>query len=173
MCQMTSKLTREHAVSYMTRVSISTICTATPLLFGATFSCITALQQLRRSSGVLQQHQSTCAMQRLRCSMAVAMLSCITALLWQKSGVIAGVQALPPYLSPGPSANSFNSTDNHIHDISCHQIKLHTREGPPPAWFQQAAMDPSSYNFAFCTCAGSFHLQVSAAPLFAISFAVI
>lgn len=104
--------------------------------------------------------------QRLCCSVAVAMFCCITALqkLRQKSGVIAGVQDLPPYLSPGPSANSFNSTDNHNNDISCHQIKLHTREGPPPAWFQQAAMDPSSYNFAFCTCAGNFRLQVQAAP---------
>ena len=72
------------------------------------------------------------------------------------------MQELPSYLSPGPSANSFNSTDNHNHDISCHQIKLHTRQGPPPAWFQQAAMDPSSYNFAFCTCAGNFNLQVQA-----------
>ena len=77
-----------------------------------------------------------------------------------KSGVRAGVQALPGYLSPGPSANSFNSTDSYSHDITCHEIKLHTRQGPPPAWFQQAAMDPCSYNYAFCSCAGDYHLQV-------------
>ncbi|KAL3161919.1 hypothetical protein ABBQ38_009004 [Trebouxia sp. C0009 RCD-2024] len=70
-----------------------------------------------------------------------------------------GVQPLPGYLSPGPSANSFNSTDSQHHGISCYQIKLHTRQGPPPAWFQQAAMDPCSYNYAFCSCSGNYHLQ--------------
>lgn len=72
----------------------------------------------------------------------------------------AGMQDLPGYLSPGPGANFFNSTDGQNREISCNQIKLRTRVGPPPAWFQQAALDPSSYNFAFCTCTGTFTLQV-------------
>ena len=78
----------------------------------------------------------------------------------QQSCLVTGLQDLPSYLTPGPSANSFNSTDGQIHNISCNQIKLHTRVGPPPAWFQQAALDPKSYNFAFCTCAGNYYLQV-------------
>lgn len=70
------------------------------------------------------------------------------------------MQPLPVYLYPGPSLNSFSSTDGRNRSISCNQIKLQTRAGPAPAWFQQAALDPSSYNFKFCTCAGTYKLQV-------------
>ena len=78
----------------------------------------------------------------------------------KQSCVHLGIQPLPSYLYPGPSVNIFSSTDGQNHTISCSQIKLQTRVGPAPAWFQQAALDPDSYNFNYCTCAGAYHLQV-------------
>lgn len=76
----------------------------------------------------------------------------------------AGSQPLPTYLYAGPSINEFSSTDGLNHTISCSQIKLQTRMGPAPAWFQQAALDPSSYNFLYCSCTGSYHIQVMSLP---------